>query len=261
MTEHASTGAGDRREHVPTGAGDRRQHYFTAEPSAPARATVVTFTVAAREFRLRAAGGVFSADRLDPGTAVLLRKAELPGPRTRGALLDLGCGYGPIACVLATLAPQATVYATDVNTRAVDLTRANAAALDVHVDAREPDAVPPDVLFGQIWSNPPIRVGKDELHALLLRWLPRLEPDGVAWLVVARHLGADSLAVWLADQGYAVVRHASQQGFRVLRVTRDAPDASPRFAADGTRVAVPALLPHPATRNTGDGTPAGTENH
>jgi 16S rRNA G1207 methylase RsmC len=121
--------------------------------------------------------------------------------------------------VLATLAPQASVYATDVNARALELTRHNAAALGVAVDARHPDAVPSDLAFRQIWSNPPIRVGKGDLHALLLRWLPRLAPDGVAWLVVARHLGADSLAVWLGDQGYDVVRHASQNGFRVLRVS------------------------------------------
>lgn len=194
-------------------------HYFTADPSSPARTTHVTFVAGGREFRLRAAGGVFSADRLDPGTAVLLRKAPLPGPETEGALLDVGCGYGPIACVLATVAPRATVYGVDVNSRALDLTRENATALGLRVEARAPDDVPDDVAFAQIWSNPPIRVGKEALHELLRRWLPRLAPDGVAWLVVARHLGADSLAAWLADQGYGVVRHASQQGFRILRVT------------------------------------------
>jgi len=203
------------------------EHYFTAEPAGPARPTDVEFAVAGREYRLRAAGGVFSASRLDPGTAVLLRKAELPGPETEGALLDLGCGYGPIACVLATVAPRAAVYAVDVNTRALELTRANAAALAVAVDAREPDAVPAEIEFQQLWSNPPIRVGKEDLRALLLRWLPRLAPDGVAWLVVARHLGADSLAAWLGEQGYGVVRHASGSGFRVLRVSPAGTPASP----------------------------------
>jgi 16S rRNA G1207 methylase RsmC len=203
-------------EQSPTGA---REHYFAVDPSAPARTTLVAFAAGGREFQLRAAGGVFSADRLDPGTAVLLRKAELPGPDAEGALLDLGCGYGPIACVLATLAPKATVYAVDVNRRALELTRDNAATLGVGVDARAPDEIPADVSFAQIWSNPPIRVGKAALHELLLHWLPRLAPDGVAWLVVARHLGGDSLAAWLVEQGFRVDRHASQLGFRVLRVT------------------------------------------
>lgn len=178
----------------------------------------MTFTVADQEYALTAAAGVFSAGRLDPGTAVLLRKAPLP---SAGPLLDLGCGYGAIACVLARSAPGATVYAVDVNARARDLTKRNAervgAADRVYVSG--PDEVPEDVWFAQIWSNPPIRVGKAELHAMLLRWLPRLADDGVAWLVVGKHLGGDSLHGWLEQQGWAVDRHASQKGFRVLKVT------------------------------------------
>ncbi|MFI5832336.1 class I SAM-dependent methyltransferase [Micromonospora sp. NPDC051300] len=197
-------------------------HYFTAEPTAPARPREVEFSVAGRDYTLTSAGGVFSADRLDPGTAVLLRKADLPTADVTGPLLDIGCGFGPITCVLATVAPAATVWAVDVNARARDLTAANAARIGAadRVRAVAPDDVPADVTFAQIWSNPPIHVGKAELHGLLLRWLPRLAPDGVAWLVVARHLGGDSLHRWLVDQGWQVDRQASQKGFRVLRVTR-----------------------------------------
>jgi 16S rRNA G1207 methylase RsmC len=181
----------------------------------------VEFTAAGQTFRLDVSGGVFSAGRLDPGTAVLLRKAPLPEAGTEGTLLDLGCGYGPIACVLATVAPRARVYAVDVNERALGLAAANAHRLGVadRVSAVRPDDVPTTERFAQIWSNPPIRVGKAELHAMLERWLPRLAEDGVAWLVVGRHLGADSLAAWLTGRGWRVERHASQKGFRVLRVT------------------------------------------
>lgn len=198
-------------------------HYFSARPATAARRRTVDFRAGGREFSLVAAGGVFSADRLDPGTAVLLRKAPLPGPRAPGPFLDLGCGYGPIACVLATAAPAATVHAVDVNRRALELARENAAIVGVagRIQAVTPDEVPGKVTFQQIWSNPPIRVGKLDLHDLLRRWLPRLAPDGQAWLVVARHLGADSLQRWLVDQeGWQVTRIASQRGYRVLRVTR-----------------------------------------
>ncbi|TDB93709.1 MFS transporter [Micromonospora fluostatini] len=197
-------------------------HYFTAEPTAAAAPREVEFSVAGRDWTLASAAGVFSADRLDPGTTVLLRKADLPTAATTGALLDLGCGFGPIACVLATSAPATTVWAVDVNERARGLTAANAARVGVadRVRVAAPDDVPPEVTFAQLWSNPPIRIGKAELHALLLRWLPRLAPDGVGWLVVARHLGGDSLQRWLVEQGWRVERHASQKGYRVLRVTR-----------------------------------------
>jgi 16S rRNA (guanine1207-N2)-methyltransferase len=197
-------------------------HYFSAEPAAPARPGTVAFTVAGRGYTLAAASGVFSAERLDPGSAVLLRKADLPTAATTGALLDLGCGYGPIACVLATEAPGATVYAVDVNARARELAAANASALDLagrlHVLA--PEDVPGDVTFAQIWSNPPTHVGKAQLHALLQRWLPRLAPDGVAWLVINRHLGGDSLHGWLTSLDWDVARVGSQRGFRVLKVRR-----------------------------------------
>jgi 16S rRNA G1207 methylase RsmC len=197
-------------------------HYFSVRPETEARRRTVRFSAGGREFSLVAAGGVFSAGRLDPGTAVLLRKAPLPDAASRGPFLDLGCGYGPIACVLAACAPEAIVYAVDVNTRALDLVRENAAALGASGRIRTvtPDGVPDGLAFQQIWSNPPIRVGKADLYELLRRWLPRLAPDGEAWLVAGRHLGADSLHGWLVEQGWQVTREASQKGYRVLRVRR-----------------------------------------
>lgn len=192
-------------------------HYFSAEPSAPARTGEVEFSVGGHRFTLTAASGVFSAGRLDPGTAVLLRKGDLP---SAGTLLDLGCGYGPIACVLATAAPAATVYAIDVNARARELTAANAATLGLdRLRVCAPDDVPADVVFDEIWTNPPTHVGKAALHDLMSRWLPRLAPAGVAWIVINRHLGGDSLHTWLTGNGWDVTRTASQKGYRVLRVT------------------------------------------
>jgi 16S rRNA G1207 methylase RsmC len=198
------------------------EHYFSTDPDAPMRRKEIEFSVAGRAYQLAVASGVFSAGRLDPGTAVLLRKARLPGPDTRGALLDIGCGYGPIACVLATEAPGVTVYAVDVNSRARDLTTENAATLGLasRVRVSAPDDVPAELEFAEIWSNPPTHVGKAELHALMDRWLPRLAPDGVAWLVINRNLGGDSLHTWLTERAWQVERVASQKGFRVLRVTR-----------------------------------------
>lgn len=200
------------------------EHYFSVAPSGDNARRTVEFQLAGRRYALAAAAGVFSADRLDPGTAVLLRKAELPAAGEPGPLLDLGCGYGAIACVLATHAPEASVWAVDVNARARALATENAAAAGAgRVRVCAPEQVPSHVSFTQIWSNPPVRVGKKELHGLLAQWLPRLAPDGTAWLVIARYLGGDSLQRWLVDQGWRADRHASQKGYRVLRVTHPLP--------------------------------------
>ncbi|MGY0234756.1 methyltransferase [Longispora urticae] len=163
--------------------------------------------------------GVFSANRLDPGTAVLFRKAPRPG---RGVFLDLGCGYGPISCVFAHQSPKVTMYAVDVNERALELVEENARTLEVsdRVIAAKPDGVPADVVFDGIYSNPPIHVGKEALHDMLRLWLPRLGPDALAWLVVARHLGGDSLRDWLEAEGWVAEKHASQKGYRILKVGR-----------------------------------------
>jgi len=86
-----------------------------------------------------------------------------------------------------------------------------------------PDEVPPDVRLAAVYSNPPIRIGKPALHELLLHWLALLSPDGVAYLVLLKSLGSDSMQRWLNEVGYACVRLASEKGARILMVTpRDA---------------------------------------
>ena len=204
-----------------TAGGDELAHYFSPRPGGTGARTTVPVVLAGHELEVVTAGGVFSADRVDLGTRVLLREA--PVPPAAGDLLDLGCGWGPVALALGLLAPQATVWAVDVNKRALELTAENARrARLTRVRAVPPEAVPDDVRFAAIWSNPPIRVGKEALHALLLQWLPRLLPGAAAHLVVQRNLGADSLHAWLtvALAGSATVERAgSAKGYRVLRVT------------------------------------------
>ena len=197
-------------------------HYFSASPASAENLRSIRVTLDGRSFEVTTAGGVFSPDHVDSGTGVLL--ANTPPPPSSGHFLDLGCGWGPISLTLALQSPHATVWAVDVNERALDLVRRNAEALGLeNINAVVPDDVPDDVTFRTIRSNPPIRVGKNELHGLLERWLPRLDERSDAWLVVQRNLGSDSLQRWLAatlSPGYGVHRAATGRGFRVLRVRR-----------------------------------------
>ncbi|MEJ1089922.1 methyltransferase [Microbacterium sp. Mu-80] len=197
-------------------------HYFTAAPASAENLRTIHVRLAGRDLELTTAGGVFSPDRLDAGTAVLF--ANMPPLPPGGDFLDLGCGWGPISLTMALSAPHATVWAVDVNERALDLTRRNAAALGLtNVNVVLPDDVPEDVRFRTIRSNPPIRVGKSELHSMLRRWIPRLDERSDAWLVVQRNLGSDSLQRWMATSfgaGYSVHRAATGKGYRVLKVRR-----------------------------------------
>ena len=195
------------------------EHYFTADPSVAFKRAPVVADVWGHQLSLTSGSGVFAQGRLDIGTAVLFRETEPPVARS---YLDLGCGYGVIGLALAVAVPGARVRAVDVNERAVLLAGENAVSLGVtdRFAATLPDQVPADETYDEIWSNPPIRIGKEALHALLLQWLPRLAPGGRAVLVVGKNLGADSLQRWLGEQGWPTVRLASAKGFRVLETRR-----------------------------------------
>lgn len=204
------------------GAPHGEDHYFTAAPASADERRELRVHLAGRDVTVVSAPGVFSSDRVDLGTSVLLR--EVPDPPQSGHLLDLGCGWGPLALTMGLLSPAASVWGVDVNERALDLLTTNARALGLsRVHAHTPDDVPTTVRFAAIWSNPPIRVGKAVLHPLLLSWLPRLVEGGSAYLVVQKNLGSDSLQTWLTGslpRQFSVERFASAKGFRVLRVTR-----------------------------------------
>jgi 16S rRNA (guanine1207-N2)-methyltransferase len=192
--------------------------YFAERPGAAHRPGTVQVVLPDVHLALETDAGVFSPTRLDPGTRLLMETA--PPPPASGDLLDLGSGYGPLALVLAARSPGATVWATDVNQRALELCRRNAAAAGLtRVRCLPPDDPELPASFDLIWSNPPIRIGKAALHGLLSTWLARLAPDGTAYLVAARNLGSDSLQRWLAEGGWAADRIAARSGYRVLRVS------------------------------------------
>ena len=193
--------------------------YFAEEPAAAHRPGTVHVLLPDLHLSLATDSGVFSPGRLDPGTRLLLEAA--PPPPDHGDLLDLGCGYGPLALVLASRAPGAQVWAVDVNRRALDLCAGNVAATglpNVRCVPADDGALPAS--FALIWSNPPIRIGKTALHELLTGWLGRLAPGGTAYLVVQRHLGSDSLQRWLEESGWTASRFAARAGYRVLEVRR-----------------------------------------
>lgn len=194
------------------------EQYFEADPTSTSKRRSITARLAGQQVELVTDRGVFSPDGLDDGTDYLLRKIPAPGPDQR-TILDLGCGYGPIAIAMARQAPESTVWAIDVNSRSRDLTADNVARLGLtNVRVAAPDEVSEGVTFDLIYSNPPIRIGKPALHDLLSRWMSRLAPDGRAYLVVNRNLGSDSLARWLDEHAWSTTRLGSRRGFRVLEV-------------------------------------------
>lgn len=201
------------------------EHYFSPDPAAPDKRSEHSFTIRGTRFDVTSSGGVFSHDRLDKGTQVLLK--YVIDPPEDGLLVDVGCGWGPIALALATASPNARVLAVDVNERARELTRENAKrARLANIEVATPEeglAIAKGHGIAGLWSNPPVRIGKDPLHQLLLDWFQYL--TGTASIVVSKNLGADSLGSWLQGQGYEVERIGSSGGFRVLDVSAPRPQS------------------------------------
>ena len=198
-------------------------HYFSETPEGELIPREISVTLGGNKVTVITAGGVFSPEHIDQGTQVLL--THIASAKPSGIFLDIGCGWGPIALALASQSPKATVYAVDVNDRCLELTRMNAKRLGLeNIIVCKPEEVPADVLFDEIWSNPPIRVGKEALHEILTYWLNRLNKSSVARLVVQKNLGSDSLQKWLAAElpsDFETTRADSAKSFRVLKVFRN----------------------------------------
>ncbi|MCI1935096.1 MAG: class I SAM-dependent methyltransferase [Bifidobacteriaceae bacterium] len=214
--------------------GEQGEQYFSATPHSEDRRRVLTVNLRGHTVKVEVSNGVFSAAGLDKGTAVLLKEA--PTPPREGTFLDLGCGWGPLTLALGFESPQATIWAVDVNDRAVELTRRNASAHGLsNVSAVTEHELPESTSFDLIWSNPPIRIGKEPLHQLLMSYIPRLTEGGRAYLVVQKHLGSDSLITWLSQTlgtEFAVSRYAISKGFRIIEVARSTSHSTQRITEE-----------------------------
>lgn len=200
-----------------------QQYFSDIAPASDDELNRLAFNARGHDFEMWVSDQVFSTSRLDLGTRQLLAQApELP---QTGTFLDLGCGWGPVAITMAVEAPDATVWAVDVNSRALALTSKNAELNEVDdqlkilpADEALKAAQESGTRFDVIWSNPPVRIGKTAMHTMLKSWLSLLASDGHAYLVVQKNLGADSLIGWLNDQGFPSRKIASKKGFRIIEV-------------------------------------------
>ncbi|MFN0029258.1 MAG: class I SAM-dependent methyltransferase [Acidimicrobiales bacterium] len=218
------------------------EHYFATDPTSASQPRLLTLHLPEGPLVLGSDRGVFAPEAVDVGTRYLLLDAPMPAANSTGTYLDLGCGYGPIAVALARRCPDARVLAVDVNRRALELCRDNAARAGVaNVQVLSPEEVPASVTLDGLYANPPIRIGKAALHTMLSTWLARLNPGAKAVLVVHKHLGADSLQRWLQSQGHPSARLGSRLGYRLLQInantSRPTPTADP--TADPTAAPAP----------------------
>ena len=190
--------------------------YFDENTEVDSNPKTVYFPFGGQEYELITDRGVFSYERIDKGTRVLLdvfeEKFDGIAPKI---VVDVGCGYGVISCVLADKFPNA-------NERARGLASKNATRNigQDRISIQSPEEVDDTLAVDLIVSNPPVRIGKEGMHELIRGWTTTLKADGQMWLVIAKNLGGDSTAAYLEKElGMIVVRVASKKGFRILKCT------------------------------------------
>lgn len=196
------------------------QHYFVREPTAPPRPIRINALIRGRPFRFHSDAGVFSATRVDPGTALLAEVMEVP-PGAR--VLDLGCGYGVLGIVAAVLAPDGLAVLVDRNRRAVELARANIALNDVrraYAVLAEGGCAFADGVFDVVLTNPPVHAGNQAVFAFIADAQRKLRPGGRFYLVGRTRRGVATFARYMQELFGNLEEVEKKSSWRVYRARR-----------------------------------------
>ena len=190
-------------------------HYFTASPGSEHRYQEAEYAYRGVTLRFLTDAGVFSRGEVDFGTDALLR--ALPDGMA-GRVLDLGCGWGAVGVSVGKKYPACRIVMSDVNERALELARKNAALSGVRADAVQSDGLERvDGLFDYILTNPPIRAGKQVIYRLFAQSAKKLTENGALYLVIRRQQGAESALKYLKTIFGQVETVEKSGGFWVIR--------------------------------------------
>ena len=200
------------------------EHYFSREPHAEGGVRSLAITLRGHDFTFVTEAGVFSRERVDRGTRLMVTEMEI---RPTDRVLDLGCGWGVVGVVAARLAPQGHVTLVDINARAVELARTNLAANGItNAEVHQSDGYEAveGHEFDVIALNPPIRAGLAVVHRLIAQGREHLAPGGRFYLVARTQQGALRLAKKMAEVFGDVEHVATGGGYRVFLSRSAAPE-------------------------------------
>ena len=199
-------------------------HYYSRNPQSASNPTDCSFTYRGVDLSFRTDAGVFSRGEVDTGTRLLLE--ALPEEMS-GDILDLGCGWGVIGISIARKWPEARVTMADVNLRALELSRDNAARNRAEVTCTESDGMAAfeGQTFDAVVTNPPIRAGKQVIYKMFADAAERLKPDGALYLVIRKQQGAESCVKYLQTIYGSVEKLDRSGGFWVLKASGPAAEA------------------------------------
>lgn len=196
-------------------------HYYTSRPTVAHDVKEFRFELRGHSFRFKTDAGVFSKERIDFGSVLLIEEMEI---RETDEVLDIGCGYGPIGITAACLATKGRVLMVDINERAVELAKNNI-VLNQNFNAEVKvsnlfDQVDANRQFDVILTNPPIRTGKETVHQIFEAAYSYLKPKGSLWVVIQKKQGAPSAMKKLEALYSDVVKVVQDKGYWIIKATK-----------------------------------------
>lgn len=192
-------------------------HYFENDEALKDESLSIHFSIHDKTYTLQSNSGVFSKDKLDTGTNILL-ETVLENEYNPKTCLDLGCGIGPIGIVLlSNWNTEMTMI--DVNQRAIDLANENLKRNRLEATVLCQDGIK-EGIFECILLNPPIRTGKKMIYSLFDQCIDHLSENGRFWIVIRKQHGAQSAVSYLESKGCTVERMNRDKGYWILKITK-----------------------------------------
>ncbi|MDV6377344.1 class I SAM-dependent methyltransferase [Sporosarcina sp. GW1-11] len=193
------------------------EHYYSKNPQVSSAPKHWKAEIRNKMFTFTTDAGVFSKGGIDGGSKLLAETFKEPS--VEGDLLEIGCGYGPIALSIASDFPERLVHMVDVNERALALSKTNAQNNQLqNVKIYESNGIDQveQAGFAAILTNPPIRAGKQTVFSFYEGAYEKLASGGELWVVIQKKQGAPSTVAYLKELFGNVATVAKKKGYFIL---------------------------------------------
>ena len=192
------------------------EHYFKATPKSETKFGLIHTRLRGKSFKFLTASSIFSKKQVDLGTRLLIEAMQLP---EKGIVLDVGCGYGPVGIVAASSNPKLHIIMTDVNIRAVHLSKRNLKMNKLqNAEVRCGYLYAPikDLRFDCVLSNPPVSAGMETVKAIITHAPEIMTGESTFQMVIRSKIGSKKIPALIRDTFGDCGISARKSGYRVL---------------------------------------------
>ncbi len=195
------------------------EHYYSKTPKSDLNENIIEWTVKEIKLHLYTGSGVFSKNGIDFGSQLLIETFFDDFESKKGAILDIGCGYGPIGIYIAANFKEANVEMADINKRGIELALKNIDANKIrNIKAFISDGYSEiSKTYDAVVTNPPIRAGKKIVFSFYEGAYLHLREGGAFYCVIQKKQGAESSQKKLKELFGNCEIINRKSGYRILK--------------------------------------------